>query len=470
MLKYLYRLVKEGQICLNSQMTTGAAPSEANQIFINVDLLIEAEWVIPVEPAGITLTNHSIAIKDGKIVSIEPQHEARRKFKPDQTIDLPGHVVLPGLVNLHTHAAMSLLRGYADDLPLTQWLNDRVWPAEARLASTHFVHDGTLLAGAEMLRGGVTCFNDMYFFPDATATAVSKLGMRASIGLVVLDFPTNYAADTSDYLSKGLACRDQWKDEPLITFNLAPHAPYTVGDKSFDRIGELANQLNLGIHIHLHETKDEIVRSIQDHGVRPIERLRRLGLLGPQFLAIHAVHLDDSEIGLLKTFGAHVAHCPSSNLKLGSGIAPIAQLERSGVNFGFGTDGAASNNRLDSFAEMRLASLLAKGASSDAMALDAHKTLHAATLGGAEALGLDGTIGSVISGKYADLCAVRLSDWQMLPRFDVASHVVNVAARSDVSHVWVGGVAKVRDGKILPINAGILADIAEMWQNRALNA
>lgn len=451
-------------------MTTGTAPSDENSISIKVDLLIEAEWVIPIDPAGVTLTHHSIAIKDGKIVAIEPLHEARRKFTPDETIELPGHVVLPGLVNLHTHAAMSLFRGYADDLPLMQWLNDKVWPAEARLASTKFVHDGTLLAGAEMLRGGVTCFNDMYFFPHATATAATQLGMRASIGLVVLDFPTNYATDTSDYLTKGLACRDEWKSESLITFNLAPHAPYTVGDKSFERVGMLADQLNLGIHIHLHETRDEITDSIKQYGVRPLERLRRMGLLSPQFVAIHAVHLDESEIGVLKTFGAHVAHCPSSNLKLGSGMAPIAQLERSGVNFGFGTDGAASNNRLDSFSEMRLASLLAKGSSGDATALSAHKTLRAATLSGAEALGLDPVIGSVVPGKYADLIAVRLNDWQLMPRFDIASHLVNVVTRGDVSDVWVAGAAKVRDGKILPIDAGILADIAEMWQNRILNA
>ena len=438
--------------------------------FAQIDLLIEPEWIIPVEPAGITLLNHAIAIKSGKIVGVLPQTEARQKFTPDQTVSLPGHVVLPGLINLHTHAAMSLFRGYADDLPLKQWLNDRIWPAEGRWVSPGFVRDGTLLACAEMLRGGVTCFNDMYFYPNAIADAAVQVGMRAAIGLVVLDFPTNYASDLGDYLSKGLTCRDQWKDNPLLSFNLAPHAPYTVSDASFERIGMLASQLSLGIHIHLHETCEELDESLKQYGIRPLERLHSLGLLGPQFLAVHAVHLDANEINLLARFGAHVAHCPSSNLKLGSGIAPIAQLERAGVNFGIGTDGAASNNRLDSFAEMRLASLLAKGFSGDAMALSAHRALHAATLGGARALGLDGQLGSVSVGKFADLCALRLEHWQLLPRFDIASHIVNVAARNDVTHVWVAGIAKVHEGNLLPVDAGYLADTAEMWQNRVLNA
>ena len=444
-----------------------ALPETAN--LSQIDLLIEPEWIIPIEPARVTLTDHAIAIKNGLIVDVLPRATASQKFKPNETIALPGHAVMPGLVNLHTHAAMNLLRGYADDLPLMQWLNDRIWPAEGRFASPSFVRDGTLLACAEMLRGGVTCFNDMYFFPQAIAEAAVQIGMRASIGLVIIDFPTNYASDVGDYLSKGLACRDQWNNEALLSFNLAPHAPYTVSDESFERIGMLASQLNLGIHIHLHETQDEIAQSLKQYGFRPLERIHRLGLLGPQFLAVHAVHLEITEIELLQKFGAHVAHCPSSNLKLGSGIAPVAKMKQIGVNFGIGTDGAASNNRLDSFAEMRLASLLAKGASGDATALDAHQTLYAATLGGARALGLESQIGSVSAGKFADLCVVRLDDWQLMPRFDVASHIVNVATRNDISDVWVAGVAKVRDGNLLPIDAGYLADTAEMWQNRILN-
>ena len=435
-----------------------------------IDLLIEPEWIIPVEPVGVTLVNHSIAITDGRIVDVLPTAEARQKFTAIASVCLPGQVVLPGLINLHTHAAMNLLRGYADDLPLGAWLNDRIWPTEARLVSHAFVQDGTTLACAEMLRGGVTCFNDMYFFPDATARAASQLGMRASVGLAVLEFPSAYGSDAADYLAKGLACRDQWKNDPLLSFNLAPHAPYTVSDASFNRISELASQLSLGIHIHLHETQGEIDESLKQYGVRPLERLHRLGLLSPQFLAVHAVHLEGHEIELLAKFGAHVAHCPTSNLKLGSGIAPVAQLEKCGVNFGIGTDGAASNNRLDSFAEMRLASLLAKGASGDATAMNAHKTLHSATIGGAMALGLDADIGSVCVGKLADLCAVRLDDWQLLPRYDIASHLVNVASRNDVSHVWVAGIAKVQDGNLLPVEARYLADTSEMWQNRVLNA
>ncbi|MBK9625210.1 MAG: TRZ/ATZ family hydrolase [Rhodocyclaceae bacterium] len=450
-------------------MDNGASALPVTENFGQIDLLIEPEWIIPIEPAGLILVNHSIAIQNGRILDVLPSTEAQQKFRPNETMTLPGHVVLPGLINLHTHAAMNLLRGYADDLPLMQWLNDRIWPVEARLASPSFVHDGTLLACAEMLRGGVTCFNDMYFFPQASAEAAVRMGMRAAIGLVVIDFPSNYAADVGDYLSKGLACRDLWKDDPLLSFNLAPHAPYTVSDASFERIAVLADQLDLGIHIHLHETHDEIAQSLKQYGIRPLARLHRLGLLSPQFLAVHAVHLEISEIELLQKFGAHIAHCPSSNLKLGSGIAPVAKMKQLGLNFGIGTDSAASNNRLDSFAEMRLASLLAKGVSGDATALDSHQSLHAATLGGACALGLESVIGSISKGKFADLCAVRLDDWQLLPRFDVASHLVNVATRNDVSHVWVAGIHKLKDGILLPIDGGILADTAEMWQNRILN-
>lgn len=435
----------------------------------HVDLIIEPEWIIPVEPAGVTLVDHAIAIRGGRIVDLLPTQQIRQKYTSSETTCLPKQVILPGLVNLHTHAAMNLLRGFADDLPLGQWLNERIWPTEARLVNPNFVFDGTTLACAEMLRGGVTCFNDMYFFPDAIARAATQIGMRASIGLPVLEFPSAYASDADDYLAKGLACRDQWKNESLISFNLAPHAPYTVSDASFQRINVLASQLGLGIHIHMHETLSEIDESLKNYGIRPLERLHRLGLLGPQFLAVHAVHLDPHEIELLKKFGAHVAHCPSSNLKLGSGIAPIAQLESAGVNFGIGTDGAASNNRLDSFAEMRLASLLAKGASGDATAMSAHKTIFSATMGGALALGLDTDIGSISVGKFADLCALRIDDWLQAPIFDIASHVVNVLARTDVSYVWVAGIAKVAERQLLPINARYLADTAEMWQNRALN-
>ena len=430
-----------------------------------IDLLIRPEWVIPIEPAGITLSGHALAVNNGCIVALLPNDEAAQRFRPRKTIELPGQVLLPGLVNLHTHAAMSLLRGYADDLPLMRWLSERIWPAEARHAGPDFVRAGTLLACAEMLRGGITTFNDMYFFPGAAAAA-KQLGMRAVLGIVVIEFPTSYAADADDYLARGLATRDELSEDPLLSFCLAPHAPYTVADKTFRNIATLAAQLEIPVHVHLHETRHEIDESLKQHGVRPLQRLHRLGLLGPQLIAVHAVHLEPGEIDLLAHEGCHVAHCPTSNLKLGSGIAPVPALESRGLNFGLGTDGAASNNRLDLFREMRHAALLAKGASENAEALDAHATLHAATLGGARALGLDHRIGSLRPGKAADLCAVRLDEWLLQPCFDPASHLVYVAGREQVTHAWVEGKLVMCNGVPAQIGISELLDITGLWHTR----
>jgi len=432
----------------------------------DIDLLIRPEWIIPIEPAGVTLSGHALAVRDGRILALLPDEEALQRFRPQQTLDLPGQVVLPGLVNLHTHAAMSLLRGYADDLPLMRWLGERIWPAESRYAGPDFVRDGTLLACAEMLRGGITTFNDMYFFPDAAAEAARRIGMRAVLGIVVIEFPTRYAADADDYLAKGLATRDALTDDPLLSFCLAPHAPYTVADKTFRNIATLAGQLEIPVHVHLHETAHEIEESLKQHGVRPIERLRRLGLLGPQLIAVHAVHLDPAEIALLAREACHVAHCPTSNLKLGSGIPPMAAIEAHGLNFGLGTDGAASNNRLDLFHEMRHAALLAKGVSGNAEVLDAHRTLEAATLGGARALGLDRRIGSLLPGKAADLCAVRLDEWLIQPCFDPASHLVYVAGREQVTHTWVEGKLVMSNGVPTQIGISELLDVAGLWHTR----
>jgi 5-methylthioadenosine/S-adenosylhomocysteine deaminase len=444
---------------MNTPFVPGAMPAE-------IDLLIRPEWVIPIEPAGVTLSGHALAVNGGNILALLPDEEARQRFRPRQTMDLPGQVLLPGLVNLHTHAAMSLLRGYADDLPLMRWLSERIWPAEARHAGPEFVRAGTLLACAEMLRGGVTTFNDMYFYPDAAAEAARQVGMRAVLGIVVIEFPTSYAADADDYLAKGLAVRDGLINDPLLSFCLAPHAPYTVADKTFKKIVTLAGQLEIPVHVHLHETRHEIEESQQEYGMRPLERLRRLGLLGPQLIAVHGVHLDASEIDLLAHEGCHLAHCPSSNLKLGSGIPPMSAVQARGLNFGLGTDGAASNNRLDLFHEMRHAALLAKGASQNAETLDAHATLHAATLGGARALGLDGKIGSLLPGKAADLCAVRLDEWLIQPCFDPASHLVYVAGREQVSHTWVAGKLAMSNGIPSQINISELLDLAGLWHTR----
>ena len=432
---------------------------------VPADLLLLPQWVVPVEPTG-ALADHAVIVLDGRILDVLPADAAQARYAAARTLTLPGQALIPGLVNLHGHAAMSLFRGLADDLPLMDWLNQRIWPAEKQHVSDAFVRDGTLLAAAEMLAGGITTCNDMYFFPQAAGEAFLQAGMRAALGLIVLEFPSAYAVDADDYLARGLALRDELKDDPLLSFTFAPHAPYTIADATFGRINTLAEQLGLPIHIHIHETANEIQHSLTQYGMRPLERLARLGLLGPNFIGVHAVHVSDAEIELLAAHGCHVAHCPSSNLKLASGIAPVVKLMRAGVNIGLGTDGAASNNRLDLFGEMRLAALLAKGVSGDAAALPAAAALKAATLDAARALNLDSRIGSIAPGKCADLVAVDLHTLPSQPLFDPISHLVYVAGRENVTHVWIDGKLKLNDRRLVDLDTDDLSARATYWHGK----
>jgi 5-methylthioadenosine/S-adenosylhomocysteine deaminase len=427
--------------------------------------VIEPRWLVPVEPAGAVLEAHAVVVRDGIVETIAPVSAVRETHPSLDRIALGTHVLIPGLVNAHTHAAMSLMRGLADDLPLMRWLQEHIWPAEAKHVSPRFVRDGTRLACAEMLRGGITCFSDMYFFPEAALEAALACGIRSAHGLIVIEFPSAYASDPADYLRKGLALRDRFGDEPLASFTLAPHAPYTVSDATFRQIATLAAELDLPVHIHVHETKDEIERSLAEHRVRPLERLGRLGLLGPNLIAVHAVHLQPDEIEALARHGSSVVHCPSSNLKLASGFAPVQALAAAGVNVALGTDGAASNNRLDLFQEARTAALLAKAVASDAQAFPAHAALRAATLGGALALGLGEKIGSIRPGKAADLVAVDLSGPALQPCYDPVSHLVYAAGREHVSEVWVAGQARVRAGQLDGNVVSGLENAHELWQN-----
>ncbi len=430
-----------------------------------IDLLIEARWIATVDTDNV-LKNHAVAVDKGIILSILPVAEARKCYAPISHKILDQHILIPGLINLHTHAAMSLMRGIADDLPLMEWLEKHIWPVEAALVSNQFVLDGTRLACAEMLRGGITCFNDMYFFPQAAAQAASEFGMRAAIGITALEFPSNYANDADDYLAKGLAAREACSNNPLISFCLAPHAPYTVSDRSFQGIATLAEQLGLPIHCHIHETQQEIEDSLKQYGQRPLARLNALGLIGPEFIGVHAVHLNDEDIATLAATNCSIAHCPSSNLKLANGFAHVAKMQHAGINVGLGTDGAASNNRLDMFWEMRLAALLAKGLTGNASVLPATEVLRMATLNGARALGLDKTIGSITPGKSADFCAVSFDEIDCMPCFDPLSHLVYVAGRDRVSHVWIAGQCCLDDNTLLTGCDIHLESSAALWQNR----
>lgn len=431
-----------------------------------VDLLISARWVVPVDAADSTLEHHSVAIRDGRIVDVVPTNTAHERYRATIETRLPDHVLIPGLINLHTHAAMTLMRGIADDLPLMTWLQTAIWPTEAKHVSPAFVRDGTLLAAAEMLRGGITTCNDMYFYPDAAADAFNTLGMRCVIGITTIDFPTTYAASADEYLSKGLAARDAWRGNPLVHFTLAPHAPYTVSDATFSRIVSLSNELDLPIHIHIHETTQEIADSLKQYGERPLERLARLGVVDSQLIGVHAVHLTAGEIQTLARHGCALAHCPTSNMKLASGIAPIADVLKHNIPVGLGTDGAASNNRLDIFQEMRMAALLAKVGTQDAAVIPAKTALRMATQHGACALGLEHAIGSIETGKWADLCAVDLSPFETQPCFDPVSHLVYCAGREHVSDVWIAGQACVSKKQVLQKADNELLGVARVWQNK----
>lgn len=430
-----------------------------------VDTVIFARWIIPIVPAGTVLEDHAVVIQGGRIQALLPADQARGLDAANR-VELPDHALLPGLVNAHGHAAMSLLRGYADDHPLQSWLNDHIWPAEGKWVSEEFVRDGTQLAIAEMLRSGTTCFADMYFFPDAVAQAAQDVGMRAQIHFPVFDFPSAWGSDADDYIHKGLQLLDDFKHSALVSVGFGPHAPYTVSDAPLERIAMLAEELDAAIQIHTHETRHEVEEALARSGERPLARLARLGLLGPRTQCVHATTLDDADIGLLARNNCHVVHCPESNLKLASGFCPVQRLLDTGINVALGTDGAASNNDLDLFGEMRSAALLAKAVAGDAAALPAHRALHMATLAGARALGLDDCIGSLEPGKLADVIAVDLGEVENQPLFHPASQLVYSNSGCRVSHSWINGQLLLERRQPTTLNLHELGERARRWQQR----
>jgi 5-methylthioadenosine/S-adenosylhomocysteine deaminase len=430
----------------------------------NQTTIVSARWVIPVEPRNKVLENHSVVMNGARIEAVMPTADAKQRFAGAIEVSLPHHVLIPGLINLHTHAGMTLMRGLADDTSLMTWLNDHIWPTESKHLSESYVFDGTELATAEMIRSGTTCFADMYFYHDVAARAALKSGMRAALGGAILEFPTPFAADAEAYLAKSVASRQEFLDEPRLKLMLAPHAPYTVSDKTFERIVTMAGEMDVPIMMHIHETATEVTDGIKEHGIRPIERLKKLGLLTPSLIAVHCVHLNAEEIELFASAGVHVAHCPVSNLKLGSGIAPVKAMLDAGVNVGVGTDGAASNNRLDMLTETRLASLLQKGISGDAAAVPAHQALEMATLNAAKALGWDNEIGSLLPGKAADMVALDFSALETQPVYDPVSHLWHASGREQVTHTWVAGELLMDNRVLIQLDADELKHKATMWQ------
>lgn len=430
------------------------------------DTRINARWLIPVEPFGVVLEHQAVILQGSRILAIVPQAEADQNYRTRETLDLNQHVVLPGLINLHGHTAMSLFRGLADDLPLMTWLNDHIWPAEGKFVSEQFVADGTRLAMAEMLRTGTTTFSDMYFFPEVTAQAAHDTGMRAQICFPLMDMPTVWGSGPEEYLRKGADLIEQWQRDDYIMPAIGPHAPYTVSDGPLGAAVELAQQTGAAIQLHLHETAFEVAEAVKASGQRPLARMADLGVLGTNTQCVHMTQIDESDLAHLKKTGAHVVHCPESNLKLASGFCPVQKLLDHDINVTIGTDGAASNNDLDLFGELKTAAMVAKAVADDAAALSAHKALEMATLSGARALGRDHDIGSLVAGKLADLIAVDLSDPYLQPVYDPASHLVYSNHGRAVSHSWIHGVPQLQDGRLTRIDVPDLVLRVNEWRKQ----
>lgn len=430
------------------------------------DWVIDARWIVPMTEPGQVLEQHSLVVGNGRILDLLPQQAARIRHPHVPVLQRPHHLLMPGLVNAHTHAAMSLFRGFADGLPLMEWLTQKIWPLERRFVNAEFVHDGALLSIAEMLRAGITCFGDMYFFPNETARAAVEQGMRAAIGMPVADFPTPWAQSPNEYLSKALGVRDEYKGHPWITTAFAPHAPYTVGDETFVRIRTLADELDTPLMIHLHESEQELAESLRVHGVRPIQRLERLGILTPALNAVHMVHMNEADIELAQRSGISVTLCPESNLKLGNGAPPVHHWRRSAVPMGLGTDGPASNNDQDLWPEIKLAALMSRTGSEAAPILSAWDALAMATRGGAAALGLGDQIGTLEVGKWADLTCVNFDHPAMQPVYDPCSQLVFSGSRDLVTDVWVAGRPLLEESRLTRLDWPAVRERAQAWSDR----
>jgi len=430
--------------------------------------ILKPGWIVTVNSDFEVLRDYAVVIEDNRIHSLTSIDEVRQLpcYAQAQVIDLPDHALLPGLVNSHTHASMSLMRGIADDLSLMDWLSNHIWPVEARWVNAGFVVDGFRLAAAEMIRSGTTCMNDMYFFPDEVARCAQKIGMRVVVGLIVLDFPSVWAQDADEYLHKALAVHDEIRGYGLVDSALAPHAPYTVADEPLRQIAMYSSELDVPVHIHLHETRAEVDEAQQKSGQRPLQRLDQLNLLNSSLIAVHMTELNEFEIERIAEAGVNVAHCPESNLKLASGICPLTTLLDKGINVCLGTDGAASNNDLDMFGEMRTAAMLAKGSSGDASACNARQTIEMATINGARALGMADRIGSIEVGKCADLIAVDLAALNTQPVYDPVAQIVYAAASRQVSDVWIDGVAQLRNHEFCHLDPNEIIATAASWAQK----
>jgi len=443
---------------------------------MHVDLIISASWIIPMstESAESTeinsekkyLENAALVIHKGKILDLDRQEIIFKKYESKNLINKKNHVLMPGLINSHTHLAMSLLKGVADDLPLMTWLKNNIWPAESAFVSQEFVRDGAELALLELIQGGVTCVNDMYFYAEETAKIINQSGMRGFVSNSILNIPMPWAPTLEDCFLKAEKICEQVKQYDLVGATIAPHAPYTNDVNSLTMAKLLAEKFNTQIHMHVQETYSELQQHDLLYKERPLETLNKLDLVSKKLMAVHMTQVSESDIQLLKNTGASVIHCPESNMKLASGACPVAQLLKNNINVALGTDGSASNNNLDMFGEMRSASFMAKLIDQDPESLSAYQLLQMASINGAKALGIENQTGSLEIGKSADFIAVDLHDAATLPVYNPISQLVYAAHAHQVTDSWVAGKLIMENRKVLNLDSELIFQKAEVWREK----
>jgi 5-methylthioadenosine/S-adenosylhomocysteine deaminase len=438
---------------------------------MNSTFIVRAQYLITMNKKEQIIENGAVVVKNGRIADIGEFGEILKKYKEQIPIYGNSHsALMPGFINTHTHAAMVLFRGIADDLPLKQWLTEHIWPREAKFLSEEFVYDGTLLACLEMLKSGTTTFSDMYFFTESIAKAAKDAGIKAVVGQGVLDFPTPSGSGAKDYLAKAEDFIKNFKSDDYIIPAVAPHAIYTCSRETLLSCKELALKYNVPMHIHLSETFQEVEESINRHGLRPVKYLDSIGFLEGKIIAAHCVWLNQEEIEIMAKHNVGVSHCIESNLKLSSGIAPVAKMIRKGVKVSMGTDGAASNNNLDLLEEISIAAKVQKGITADPTVLDVKTCMKMLTIWAAEGLGLENEIGSIEIGKKADMILMNLRKPHLQPIYDIYSAIIYSAKASDIEDVFVNGVPVILNGRAQFVDEDEIIDKALWWSEKIKNS
>lgn len=435
------------------------------------DQLLLPEWLLTLNEQAANeglepLKGYALVLAGSEIHDILPKKQALLAYPHLEPVQLENQVLLPGLHNMHGHAGMTLFRGMADDLPLMTWLEEHIWPAEAEHVSPDFVRSGTRLAIAEMLLNGTTSFSDMYFYPEIVAEVAEDMGIRTQLCTPIIDFPTPWSASADEALEKTQALYRQFQNSSLVSIAFGPHAPYTVSDSSLQKLLKINRDLQLRVQMHVHETAFEVDKAMEDNGINPLLRLDRLGLLDSNFQAVHLTQATAEDIQLLAARQVAVVHCPQSNLKLASGFCPVEALRQAGVSVCLGTDGAASNNDLDLWAEMQTAALLAKAVHQDASALPASAALQMASVEGGKALARQAYTGQLRKGFAADLCSLKLDSPDCWPLHHLTSQLVYGRMGDKVMNVWVAGQQKVQDAELCGQDLNSIRQEARAWQQQ----